>query len=444
MDPTVPLREGQLGRFWVCDRQTKGSLSDSDAVPGLVKLIGDQIQVRTLNPDLDAVFTAAHQDSGDRWLFGITEAGTIIVPTLSAEHHQLSLFGVRSSIRTLRGPAIFAGVVEPFGPRVTQLSVRLPNADWADLDPMTRRGHLDERQRWIGLDIELRGRGPLDCGRVGSIDLDLTGDWNESQSDLDDRSQIRTGLEVMSRSVRPRQLAEHVDIAQRVQDLVSLAYDRYLAADRARVTLEGAPSDAEASWLWHQDLSSQSEQPGPRAADRPFFRLADLGGPTALSGWVRLTRQYSEASDVIRVRNRAAATTATARLVELGAAIEKYVGQNKAARRRRNEPVGWTKKVGRDDTYAAALARHAGRPFAKFIGDPDKWGQVFTDAYNSEKHPQTEGNAGPQEMQFLNLSAQLLLTCILLDRTSGSRRPSTTLLSDYRLQNLAAFAKTFT
>jgi hypothetical protein len=199
--------------------------------------------------------------------------------------------------------------------------------------------------------------------------------------------------------------------------------------------IEGAVPEATWPRLWHAELARHDDQP-IRRRNPPLFRLSDLGGPTALPRWIRLTRQYPDAAEAIRIQNRAD-TTLSSRLVQLGAAIEHYVGQNTAESRRRGSRVLWTKK---GSSFASALAMHAGVTFAKFIDDPEKWGELFTRAYVSAKHP---GNPRePDErLHFFNVSAQVLLVCILLDRAAGTRQPSTVLLSDPRLTNVAERAK---
>jgi hypothetical protein len=58
----------------------------------------------------------------------------------------------------------------------------------------------------------------------------------------------------------------------------------------------------------------------------------------------------------------------------------------------------------------------------------------------SAKHPGVPRETD-ERLHFFNASAQVLLVCILLDRAARSRQPSTVLLSDFRLNNLAQRAK---
>ena len=174
VDLTTILSEGVLGRFWVIDGKPKGRLDKSAAVSGSVRLLDNEIQAKILIPVGTPV--AGRYEPQDRWLVGITDAGTIMMPTVSSEWKPFSFFGERAAIRIFRGPAVIAGVsLPPFGPRITRLSMLLPYPDWAGLDPMSHKSLLDARQRYVGMDIQLRGKGPLACGRSQQYRYRVTG-----------------------------------------------------------------------------------------------------------------------------------------------------------------------------------------------------------------------------------------------------------------------------
>ena len=370
-----------------------------------------------------------------RWIFGITELGTVVIPVVSGEGIHEAM-GTQISTRTFRGPAVAVGIREPFGPRLTRLAVRLPFSAWAGLNPMSGVGHFDDQQRWTGLDIQLRGTDDLACGQVGSIEVSLRGTWNrEKDEGEEDRTWIETGLQVITESKRPREHTDHVEVAMSVQDLLSLAYDRFLPASTAHVVLEGNKDPRSSTWFYHHDLVDSpdlsSDLPDDPHQTRPLFTLADLGGPRAVSRWVSLNRQYPDAANAIRVRYRTT-TNPTRRIIELGAAIEQYVRTNVAQGRSsgRGAPE-WTK----EDPWEAALARHAGTEFANFVGDPKRWGELFNAAYVSEKH-YTGTRYPAAELVRLSSSAQILLICELLNRAAGSHKPSRTLLTDHRVAQL--------
>ena len=442
-DRLAALTTGVLGRFWTLDKDPapSGQLKEKDARPGHLQVVAGVVRVKTQTPPRSLAgwheaFTAMAEGSqpAPRWIFGITELGTVVIPVVSGEGI-VEAMGAQVSTRTFRSPAVAVGVGEPFGPRVTRLAVRLPFAAWAGLNPMSGVGHFDDQQRWTGLDIQLRGTDDLACGRVGSIDVLLRGTWNrEKDEDQEDRTWIETGLQVITESKRPREHTDHVEVAMSVQDLLSLAYDRFLPASTAHVVLEGNKDPRSRTWFYHHDLVDSPDRstngPNDPHQRRPLFELSDLGGPRAVSRWVVLNRQYPDAANAVRVRYRTP-TNPTRRIIELGAAIEQYVRTNAAQGRSRSSPPAWTKEA----PWGAALARHAGAEFANFVGDPQRWGEFFNAAYVSEKH--YTGTRYPvADLVRLSSSAQILLICELLNRAAGSHQPSRKLLTDHRVAQL--------
>lgn len=436
-DISASLTNGVLGRFWTLDEEPSQPLDDKDAVSGQLQLVAGVVQVKTQRPaistldDLHGVFTslADGAEPAPRWLFGTTEIGSVLVPVVTGDNINQSLGGNRVSTRTYRGPSIAVSVGDATGPLVTGLAVDLPFAGWAGLDPMTKTGHFDNEQRWNGLDITLRGTETLDCGHVDDIALSLRGTWTETTTDQDHLTSVSTGLQVITESETSRDHTDHVEIAMGVQDLLSLAYDRFLPTQRARVILEGATSDRDPTWFYHRSLVEQAVpqqgQPPSQQGKAPLFRLDDLGGASAVSRWVTLNRQFPDAANAIRVRYRAP-THPTRRIIELGAAIEQYVATVKDEGRAVQQEPSWPKE---STTYEGALALHVGAEFAAFVGDAEAWGRVFHDAYLGEKHHR--GSRRPAaELVRLSFSAQILLTVTLLNGAAGSQQPGVVLLAD--------------
>lgn len=441
-DPTDRLVSGVLGRFWFLDENLpeQHTLNEDDAVYGQVQLVDGEVRIRTQDPAEDPSLEALHESLGGfaegaektpHWVFGITEIGPVVMPVVRWAGHHYTFGGAQVSVRTVRGPSLAVSVKSPFGPLVKALSVRLPHADWADLNPMTVQGHL-ENQRWQGVDYALRGTGPLTCGRVGRIALSLSGTWNQAEREIGHRTSIVTGLEIYTESKTPRQLREHTDLAKSVQDLVSLAYDNLEPAYNARIVLEGDTSGGLETWFYHGDIFMPRPESRRNAGRElaPYFTLADLGGLPSISRWVSLCHHFADAANAIRVRDRAA-TNPTRRTVELGAAIEQYVGICKKDGRGRNVTLKWT-ATKKTRQHPTALAEHAGQPFAEFVGDPTTWGQNYYDAYVNEKH--LIGNRrDASDLVALNSSAQLLLVVTLLNRASGSRTAGKKLLAHFRV-----------
>ena len=146
-----------------------------------------------------------------------------------------------------------------------------------------------------------------------------------------------------------------------------------------------------------------------------------------------INRAYPDAANAVLVRSRVP-TNPTRRIIELGAAIEQYVRTNFAeARARGRARTSWTRRQQPD---AAALALNAGAEFVRFVGDPARWGELFHEAYMSEKHYIGGMRHRAADLTTLASSAQLLLISVLLNRAAHSHNPSRVVLTDYRVAQL--------
>lgn len=440
------LESGVLGRFWLLSNETpmRGKLKEKDAVRGQLQLVDGVVQIKTQadSPttieELHASFTTltAGAEPSPDWIFGLTEIGSVIMPIVTGRNHRRQFGGTRISLGTYRGPAIAVSVQEPFGPRVRQLSVHLPHATWADLNPMTTT-LIKEQPRGLGIDISLRNTELLDCGAVGSFALALTGTWSQSEDEHGKRTSITTGMSLTTVSKSPRKMRGHVQLAMSVQDLLSLAYDEFVPSYNAQVLLEGDPGDNPRTWCYHDELVQSPFLRGRAKPDEerlPLFSLNDIGGATSIARWVNLNLRYPDAANAIRVRNRAP-TSPTRRVIELGAAIEQYVSSCKRQARQRGTQAKWT-TTNRRRPPEVALAEHAGTDFNAFVGDAKRWGRAFNDAYVNEKHLIGDRRSAA-DLTALSSSAQLLLIVTFLNRTSRSKHPGRVLLADHRVTPLS-------
>jgi hypothetical protein len=437
LDDIGRLKEGLLGTFWTLGSVHSGRLKTEDGLPGHIQLHNSSVVVKVQRSpgdltDLKNAFdrTQSDQEPGPgRWLFGITEAGSVIIPSSQREARTIS-FGSRPEVQTYVASSVVAGVdpsVE-FGPKVRELTVRLPNPEWAGLNPLSETLHTDKVRGITGADIHLRTGIPVNCGTVNGFKIEIGGGWLHRPAAKRSPTQQIVGLDVTTTTTRPRTLEEHLDVGLRIQDLMSIAYDGFLPAISARVQIEGA-SDARPA-LWNSELF---EDEAPSDERRPFFMLNDLS-PRALARWVNLTRRNAISADTIRVAYRARRAPSS-RIVELGAAIEQLVAQAKnEARLARRPAPRWT-KVPRGDSGGApgVLARHAGAPFREFVGDPTAWARMFLEAYNRAKH---DPGPVPEHLTLLTGSGQLLIATVLLNRAGRCHGASSKLLSDHRLDGL--------
>ena len=238
-DPWDAMRSGVMGKFWIVGANSQGErLEDSAALPGHVRLENGFVRTKIqhgwgLDSSVRSLRSAITMRAGDgfsgaEWVFGVTEAGPILLPGITSAAVQHALGGVKVSTLAYKGECFMLGqVAGTFGPRVTMLRVELPFPEWAGLDPMSMRlARAGDGVARKGLEIKLAGEPELDAGQVGGIGVRIHGNWAYRESSDDQpRTSLRTGLEVITTSRSAKDHSEHVEIAMGVQDLLSLAYE---------------------------------------------------------------------------------------------------------------------------------------------------------------------------------------------------------------------------
>ncbi|TDT31351.1 hypothetical protein CLV29_2770 [Naumannella halotolerans] len=430
-----------MGIFWVLTRSDRSTtLNVTDSLPGHARLLTDGIEVRVMVPagqqDLEQAMREFDRSESleELWLVGQTEAGMFVLPEVRRSRRQIQLGGSKPSVRTYRGPAAITGAnPASLSTKITKLTVEFPNPAWAGLNPVNEKLTVQQATSRRSIDVALRPTDSIDAGKVGSLRLRLTGTWYRSADSRRSSVEITSALK-LSVDGRAGSVRDYIDIATRVQDLVSLAYDAFLPATAATVHTPGE-SASDGLRLWHHSLLDAAQKdPPPAASDAPYFRLKDLD-PRSIARWVTLTRQYPDVSHAISVRDRARRGTA-ARTLQLGAAIELYVTQCRTEGRSRGSTPKWTSKRSKHDTFASALARHAGPAFAEFVGDVDDWGRAFTDTYNGAKHPTSRAASG-----ILNVAAELLLIVTMLNRAGMSRRCSSAFLRHHQIREIGGHVR---
>jgi len=119
--------------------------------------------------------------------------------------------------------------------------------------------------------------------------------------------------------------------------------------------------------------------------------------------------------------------------MSIAAAIEYFVAFNRSQRR------AWAVDAHKN----RALAKHAGRAFAKWIGNLELWADGLQEVYNSTKHNPSK-SVDPYRTLLLSEVGEVLITCVTVDTIAGNRRPSTRFLADHRTEELGRrFRKEF-
>ncbi len=424
---------GSIGHFW----EQEGNLAPDDhkALSGFVRLNSDDVvELKVLDEEELAPSVLEHPAvSPGTWIVGVTEAGGVVIPTISGLGHRRNWGGSKASFRQYRAHALLTkvNVRQLRGVLLLEASAYFDDGlSWAGLSAIAEADEFDAQGRWRKVTYTLTSReGDTAAGSAGSIRIDLAEYWKVN--DNDSSKTLKTALEVKASASRPRQLSELIDCLLAVQDLLGLAFDRFTPASGARAVPMGYPLDGgDRPHLWHRGL--MVVPPSAAAASepvdaRPLFWLDDLGGPPAIGRWIRASRRFPTAISSLTQMHRGGASTIAGRLQQVAAAIEYYVNMCRLDRN-----AQWAQHV-RSKAHAELLAGRVGGPFVQLVGDTHVWAGRLVDAYNGLKHdPRYQPDA--TELRLLAWSADVLLMCALLDRVAGSKAPSRRVLSDYRIE----------
>jgi hypothetical protein len=434
-DTAVEALAGSLGLFWTGEQDESGAVQlrgylDRDA--GWARL--QALEERDVPLLLD--------QPAPEQIIGRVPKTSVLLLELPRPSTSRVLAGYRASTTTFRARTLVADV--PLD-RVLSNRVLALQADflgithWAGLQPIVSEADHDEAGRATAYRLALAAHEPLIVYISGSRTLELSVDWNVSGSP--DAPTVYAPVTVTSRSKRPRPVWDLLQALLRVQELISLAHSAFVPASGGRCIPEisvGTDDDEFADPedhlrrrpMWNGALMIPSPGVKTKANAIPAFGIESLGGVGGLRRWIALAESHDRATTVLSDPYRIGGTSAGNTLRAAANGIEYWVAAHRRAARWTQLPKG-TKNA----SPAKALARHAGRNFRQWVGDPDRWAEEFWDAYNALKHDPAFVIDQPL-LHELAQSGRYLLAAALLDRVGRSRIPSRHLLNSGNIYQL--------
>lgn len=320
-----------------------------------------------------------------RCIAAATEYGGALLTGMVGRGRTRSFGGGRASVLRFRTHTLVAPVdlASLNTSRVRGISAYFPGAlSWAGEGALGEEFTFDPKGKLSSVKYVLGGSSSaLMAGNIGPLQLEIEPHW-KSSGDRQSTVTIDTSLEVRVTSVRARDIADFIPSLLGVQDFLSLAHDRLMLATGGNVTL--AQEDAPTSAFWQKDLmAAPSHLRAVEVTDPvPLVKLGHVGGPRALTRWLRLTQEVPEAVAAMTAPyRRGIGLSPGLRLQEVAGSIEYYVNMARARR-----GVAWAKK-GNADSHAHALAKRVGQPFSSFVGDPKLWANSFLSAYTVPAAP---------------------------------------------------------
>jgi hypothetical protein len=420
----VELLAGSLGFFWLEGATPK---HQADGQPGYIRLTDDGfLQIETLEKDF-LEHARRYSTPPPQWISGKTQFGGIVLLNLTGRSSSVNIGGSKSSVSTYRGLTLIAGVdAEAIdAPKALNASAFIPDiSEWAGLTSVVVEPTLDEQNRSKEVRVNVlpcpsrsatfRGRG-----------IQLSTHWETSGSAS--RKTIYAPLQVTCTSKRARPITDLLQPLFRVQDLINLAYQGFVASDGGRAQLRQG-CDGRNPRLWNGTLMHVPAGASPPGSvdENPLFWLDDLGGMDGLTRWLELCHRHPRAVYPLTERFRLGPIAPETRLMQIGAAIECWTAANARSAK-------WPKVK----PQSLAVARRGGSDFSEWVGNRHaKWADEFWSEYLAVKHL-TKRKPDPYLCRLLAESGSVLLTCVLLKRVAGgSNAVVKRILSSHRLHNL--------
>ncbi|WP_375481977.1 hypothetical protein [uncultured Mycobacterium sp.] len=432
--------DGTLGHFWLSPADVYNFDKSMD---GYVRLADDNLfHIDTLRT---REFNGGFGMNEDRLpqpeaVYGMTSSTRAIFFDIAGVA-QSNVMGQRASTQTIRTRGVVVKV--PFAvlksDKFLAVELEIPQVTrWARLTSIRESVHQPPGSRAKQYKAETVDVEPLELDIRRGFKLKLDSTWHVDGPD--DKRTINAPLVVATSSRTPRAWHDHLVPLLAVQDLISLAHEGFVAAERATVEFEIADDGRprESPELWNSRLMTLPRKggvPKPKSMNEiPLFYLSHIGGVKGLRNWIRLDQQYPRATGPLTNAYRYGESGVEVHLIEIALGMEYWTRlHNEHFKRAWAKP---RKRGKKDEPLPMAMGRYAGPAFTEFVGgDLDAWVDLFWGTYNKLKHaPSFEYD--PYEIQILGDTGALLLLGTLLNRIAGNRIPMEALTRSHRTQRL--------
>lgn len=431
--------DGTLGHFWT----NVGDVYDLDkAADGYVRLADDDLfHIGTLRT---RQYLSEFGKNSDRLpmpetIYAMTNVTRSIFFDIAGVS-QSNVMGQRASTQTVRTRGVIVNVplAELKDDKFLTVELEIPQVTrWAGLtsireESVAPSGNKGKQYKAETVDVE-----PLEVEIRRGFSLKLDSTWHVNGPD--DRRTINAPLVVGTSSRTPRKWHDHLVPLLSVQDLINLAHEGFVPAEQARVEFriddDGRPR--ESATLWNSRLMALPRRGGVSGPESmtevPLFYLGHIGGVQGLRNWIRLDHDHARATGPITNAYRYGATGVEVHLIEIATGMEYWTKVHRRLGRAWAQPRRVSRRV--NEALPMAIGRHVGPAFAEFVGDLDRWSQLFWETYNSLKHaPNYEYD--PSEVQLLGDTGELLLLGALLNRVAGNKVPMKALCHSHRTHML--------
>lgn len=375
-------------------------------------------------------------------------AGAFMISGFPRWGRQVRIGGAAASTLTFHGQNVVGPLSHPSDLRSSKF--REVSAEyrgllaWAGLSAIKVSTMYNTDSKVKTAQIDLLEIPPLPSGRVRTgVRLDVQIRWEVGPGDVEQRT-IRTALEMRCISSTPTDVAELITVLDDARLAAVLAYRGWIAADPGRPKLDLRNGATTAPGLVHWNARLAETPPAARPArldGLPLFTLDDLGNARGLARWTQLCADNRRVIHPLLLLHRNGSTTVEEHLQSICAACAYLVG-----RFRRQKVRGWAAPAGSPNgeiNVMYTMATRIGRPWNRFVGNNAKWIDLLWKAYLDTKHFRGI-SVDLDAARTLAMSAEILLTCVLLDTASGTKKVSRSYLAHHTVEELRSRLRTLT
>lgn len=434
-DPLRDTMAGTLGHFWH-DLGDARRLDISRSSDGFVRLVdGTLFHIETLRTreEWEHFGSDVSQLPTPEVAYGMTNVTRSVFFDLAGVA-QSNVMGSRASTQTVRTRGVVTGVPlsRIASGEFTEVEIRIPEVTlWSGLVGIDESVDRYEDGRSKTWQASIPHTETLELAIRRGLNLTLSTTW--SVEGPADRRILSTPLVVGTHSVRPRPWDEHLAPLLAVQDLINLAYEGFVTAERGNVQFryddDGQPHQRPQMWNSRLMTLPRSAKAPESMTQFPVFTLRQIGGVRGLRNWIRLDERYPRATGPLSSLYRYGAGGVEMRLAALALGIEYWTKVHSSA------GAKWAQPARKKEPMPMAIGRHVGPAFAEFVGDLEAWSELFWRTYNQLKHaPNFEYD--PYEIHLLGESGALLLQGVLLNRVAGNRKLMKVLCESHRNHRL--------
>lgn len=407
---------GSLGHFWLQNSLDNASSDESEPIAGILQLAPDgalELAGLESNPEA-AFFDDRGVKSNPAFIVGATDNGGVFLSGTSEVRSSVTIGGSKASTMHFRCKSLVIDVSLDSiqNGYVEEASAHWHGiARWAGVKTTSEQSDRDGNGLLRGVTIKL-SLLPTSSVTIDDDDTELELGSTWLITGPSDARLVSAPLSFTVTPAEPTQIEQITQVLSRVQSLLNIAFQGFVAASSGTVILHDRRNGhMRRRDLWNQDLMQKPSgaRPPKSMTEMPLFYLSDIDGLEGVSRWLRLHEDHPRLIRPIAAPYQIGRNYAETLLIDLGTAIDYWRGANKGL-------ALWAA----EKFQPLAVANSLGGSFEEWIGEREKWANHFWYHYNGLKHFIPGYKFDPTAVHWLALSGTTAVTCVaLLEASAG-------------------------